>query len=90
VLDRIRSIRGYMFHRDERQYWDIGISDARPSYSYTERMSRSTPLSRRCFSSSSARAVRQSSSSMRTGWRCRRSHNFAVHRTGARVARSGR
>lgn len=24
VLDRIRSIRGYMFHRDERQYWDVG------------------------------------------------------------------
>lgn len=24
VLDTMRSIRGYMFHRDEREYWDIG------------------------------------------------------------------
>lgn len=24
ALDKIRSIRGYMFHRDQRQYWDAG------------------------------------------------------------------
>jgi hypothetical protein len=23
-LERLRAIRGYMFHRDERQYWDYG------------------------------------------------------------------
>lgn len=24
ALDKIRSIRAYMFHRDQRQYWDVG------------------------------------------------------------------